>query len=187
MHRITGNPCQRRIDGIAFQIETIPKPTSTFVHRVDPPCRVHDACTAGRAAHVKCHAPLRPTSKRQCGRCDCLKYRLLGNTINHAPCTATPKNHAAWPFEYFHALQIVKVAKYLRVVADPVYVEICGGAVAAQDYLISISLALMRVYARYVAKYVGEALHRLIFHQHGGNNRDRRRDFPQRHVGFCEC
>ena len=87
---------------------------------------------------------------------------LFRHAIDNAAAAATTKHHRVWPFQGFDALDVVEIAIVLNVVAHTIEKEIGARAVAANDKLVAIVLALVRCDAGNISDNVRDTRHRLV-------------------------
>ena len=114
----------------------------------------------------------------------CEPVRFLRYTIQDSAAAAAPEDHRIRPLESFDPLEVVEVAEILRIVAHAVYEEIGCGIVAADGDLVAIPFSLPHRCTRNEARYVGEALHRLILRELPGDRHHGLRDIARKRRRF---
>ena len=88
--------------------------------------------------------------------------RAFGDTIDDTAAAAATEHHGIGAFVHFNAVDIIKTAEILNVVAQAVDEEIGCGVIAAQRDLVAVPLALARRYAGQQADEIGNRPDRLI-------------------------
>src|SRR4051812_42200473 len=108
----------------------------------------------------------------------------LGYAVDDAARAAAAENHPFRPFQYFYALEVVEIAKDLRIVAYAIQIKVGSGADAANDNLVAVALALMHEYSVHVTENVTHSAHRLVLHQLRRHDSERGRNVLKRRVGL---
>ena len=83
---------------------------------------------------------------------------------------AATEDHGVGSLQRFDPLEVVEIAVVLDVVANAVHEEVGGRAVAPDDDLVTVVLALMHHDAGHVAHHVAHAHHHLVFDQLAGDD-----------------
>ena len=97
---------------------------------------------------------------------------LLGHAVHDPAAAATAERHGVRALQGLDALDVVEVAVVLHVVAHAVQEEVGGGAVAADDDLVAVVLALVHLDAGGVAQDVAHARHELVADELPGRHGD---------------
>ena len=105
---------------------------------------------------------------------------LLADAVDDAAAAAAAEDHRVRSLQRFDALEVVEVAVVLHVVAHAVDEEVGRGAVAADDHLVAVVLALVHHHAGHVAHDVADAHHHLVLDQLVGDDGHRLRHVAQR-------
>ena len=88
--------------------------------------------------------------------------RAFGDTIDDAATATAPKNHSIGAFVHFNAVDIIKTAEILDVIAQSIDEKVRCRIVAAQRNLVAVPLALARRHAGQQADEIGNRPDRLI-------------------------
>jgi hypothetical protein len=108
------------------------------------------------------------------------EIRHLAHAVDHSTPAAAAEDHRVRALERFHALEVVQIPVVLHVVAHAIEVEVGGRAVAADDHLVAVVLALVGDDPRHVADDVSDAGHHLVADQFLGHDGDRLRHVAKR-------
>ena len=176
----TKNIRNSRVHSPSVQIDAIDKVVGAFNHRVQAKCRR----VAQLVAIVDRSAALIVAAEREARFTEALEHRFLGYPIDHTAGAATAENHAGRAFQYFDALEVIEIAKDLRIVPHTVEIKIRGRAVAADYDLIAIAFALMHEHAGHVAKKRRPYFASPGLSSTARYDRERGRDFIEGRVGL---
>src|SRR6185369_843550 len=154
----TNNQCRSWINAITLEVYVVSETTGVFVKTVNPEGDfvAEWLIEIPREALVSERAAL----KRDFAQGS--EPGLFRYAINDSTAAAATKQHRVWSFQSFDALDVVEVAIVLNVVTHTIDEEVGARAVAANDELITIVLALVRCDAGYVSDDFRQARHRLV-------------------------
>ena len=165
---VRGRKGQRRADAVSLEVDVVPEAVGVLIHAVQAKRDVRGGpAEVGRESSVSVAAALKHDLA------DGLEDGVLGDAVDHAAAPAAPEDHRVGPFQRFNTIEVVEVAVVLHVVPDAVDEEICRRALAANNQLIAVVLALVGHDPRHIADNVGHAGHQLVAHQLLRDDRDR--------------
>jgi hypothetical protein len=159
-----------------FQIDRLAEAVGVLVHSVETERNL----AVERLVQVRREPLVAIGAAEQSDFAERREAGFLGDAVDHASAAAPPENHSVGALQRLDTLEVVEVAIILYVVANSVEEEIGGRAIAADDQLVAVVLALDCGDAGHVADHVADAHHHLIFDQLLGNDSDGLRHVAQR-------
>jgi hypothetical protein len=170
----------RRIDAPAPEPHAVAVALGVLDQRIEP----HRHGLAERLVEVDGRAAIAVRAQRQRAPVQRRPLRLLRGTVDQPAGRATAEDHRVGSLEHLDAVDVVKVAVVLDVIAHAVDVEVARGADAAEDGRLPVALALGEAHARHVSRRLGQALRRLVAHLLLRDDGDGSRRVAQRRVGL---